>query len=56
MTGWLESRGSSSHQQHSQVSSVGTSYASDAFRVGAGTGVFGLGSPRAMEFGLKVTF
>ena len=29
---------------------------SDTFRVGAGTGVFGLGSPRAMEFGLKITF
>jgi hypothetical protein len=25
-------------------------------RVGAGTGVFGLGSPRAMEFGLRLTF
>jgi hypothetical protein len=35
---------------------VGSSYASDAFRVGAGTGVFGLGAPRTMEFGFKVTF
>jgi hypothetical protein len=26
------------------------------FRVGAGTGVFGLGAPRAIEWGLKVTF
>ena len=25
-------------------------------RIGVGTGVFGLGAPRAMEFGLKLTF
>jgi len=25
-------------------------------RVGVGTGVFALGSPRVIEFGLKVTF
>ncbi len=54
MTGWLN-QGSSSINS-TPKSLVGTSYASDTFRVGAGTGVFGLGAPRAMEFGLKVDF
>lgn len=53
-TGWL-TQGSSSINS-TPKSLVGTSVASDAFRVGAGTGVFGLGAPRTMEFGLKVTF
>jgi hypothetical protein len=53
MNGWLDA---SSSINSTPRSLVGTSYASDAFRVGAGTGVFGLGSPRAMEFGLKVSF
>jgi hypothetical protein len=26
------------------------------YRTGAGTGVFGLGAPRAMEWGLKLRF
>ena len=35
----------------------GTDYAGHfANRVGAGTGVFTLGSPRQVEFGLKVVF
>jgi hypothetical protein len=54
MTGWLN-QGSSSINS-TPKSLVGTGIASDTFRVGAGTGVFGLGSPRTMEFGLKVTF
>jgi hypothetical protein len=34
----------------------GTSNATRPDRVGVGTGVFALGSPRVIEFGLKVTF
>jgi hypothetical protein len=35
----------------------GTNYASaDSVRVGVGTGVFSLGAPRTIEFGLKVVF
>jgi hypothetical protein len=35
----------------------GTNYASaDSVRVGVGTGVFALGAPRTIEFGLKLTF
>ena len=54
MTGWLNAGGNSINSTPKAL--VGTSYPSDTFRVGAGTGVFGLGSPRTMEFGLKVTF
>jgi hypothetical protein len=54
MNGWLDVAGSSINSTPKSL--VGTSVASDAFRVGAGTGVFGLGSPRTMEFGFKVTF
>jgi hypothetical protein len=28
----------------------------EAFRVGAGTGVYGLGAPRQIEFGMRITF
>jgi hypothetical protein len=34
----------------------GTTSANRTDRVGAGTGVFALGSPRVVEFGLKITF
>jgi len=35
----------------------GTTYASaDVVRVGVGTGVFSLGAPRTIEFGMKVSF
>jgi len=54
MTGWLDQGGSSINSTPKSL--VGTSVASDAFRVGAGTGVFGLGAPRVMEFGFKITF
>jgi hypothetical protein len=53
MNGWLDN---SSSINSTPKSLVGSSIASDAFRVGAGTGVFGLGSPRAMEFSVKVQF
>ena len=57
MTGWLtqwqQVRSTARSTGHDPASGT---VPSDTFRVGAGTGVFGLGSPRAMEFGLKVTF
>jgi len=64
MTGWLNQLnpdGTPSNSFNNSINStpkalVGSSFPSDTFRVGAGTGVFGLGSPRAMEFGLKVSF
>ena len=64
MTGWLNQvapDGTPTNSFNNSINStpkalVGTSFPSDTFRVGAGTGVFGLGSPRTMEFGLKITF
>jgi len=55
MNGWLDA-GSSINSIHTQTQAGETGPASDVFRVGNGTGVFGLGSPRAMEFSLRVTF
>jgi hypothetical protein len=49
MNGWLDS-GSGS------INSTAKGPDANTFRVGAGTGVFGLGQPRVLEFGLKVTF
>ncbi|HYU46891.1 MAG TPA: carboxypeptidase regulatory-like domain-containing protein [Terriglobales bacterium] len=46
MTGWLNSGGGSINS---------TNKAND-FRVGQGTGVFGLGAPRVVEFGMRFTF
>ena len=52
MNGWLDAG--------SSINSIPTHGApgppSDTFRVGNGTGVFGLGSPRAIEWGLRFTF
>jgi hypothetical protein len=56
MSGWLDEGGSSINSVHTHVQPGETGPESDTFRVGNGTGVFGLGSPRAMEFGLRVTF
>jgi hypothetical protein len=50
MTGWLNEGGGSIN------STVASSLSAKIFRVGAGTGVFGLGAPRAMEWGLRVIF
>jgi len=55
MNGWLDA-GSSINSIHTQTQAGATGPESDVFRVGNGTGVFGLGSPRAMEWGLRVTF
>lgn len=55
MNGWLTA-GSSINSIHTQKQAGETGPESDVFRVGNGTGVFGLGSPRAMEWGLRLTF
>jgi len=55
MNGWLDN-GSSINSIHTQTQPGETGPESDVFRVGNGTGVFGLGSPRAIEWGLRVTF
>jgi hypothetical protein len=50
MTGWLnEGAGSINSISNGTGAAI-------PFRVGAGTGVFGLGSPRATEWGLKLSF
>ena len=50
MTGWLNEGGSSIN------SVVAGSPSAQTYRVGAGTGVFGLGAPRVIEWGLRLTF
>jgi hypothetical protein len=54
MTGWLN-QGSNSINSTAKGFN-GTSVQSDSYRVGVGTGVFGLGGPRVMEFQLKLSF
>jgi hypothetical protein len=56
MNGWLTVAGSSINSTNTHIQPLQTGPQSDIFRVGNGTGVFGLGSPRAMEFGLRFTF
>ncbi len=56
MSGWLDEGGSSINSVHTHVQPGETGPESDTFRVGNGTGVFGLGSPRAIEWGLRLTF
>ena len=63
ISGWLSetcalcSPGASSiNTTHTRIQAGETGPESDTFRVGNGTGVFGLGSPRALEWGLRVTF
>ena len=41
---------------HTTIQPGETGPEANTYRVGVGTGVFGLGSPRVTEFGLKVTF
>jgi hypothetical protein len=55
MNGWLDA-GSSINSTHTHTQPGETGPESNVFRVGNGTGVFGLGAPRAMEFALRVTF
>jgi hypothetical protein len=46
MSGWL----------NSGSGSINTTTKANDFRVGQGTGVFGLGAPRVIEFGMRFTF
>jgi len=55
-SGWLTSGSGSLNSTHTTLQSGENNIQSDLFRVGAGTGVFGLASPRVAEFALKVTF
>jgi len=63
ISGWLSetcplcsSGASSINTTHTQIQPGETGPESDTFRVGNGTGVFGLGSPRVIEWGLRVSF
>jgi hypothetical protein len=56
MSGWLTAGSSSINSTHTTLQAGESGVESDLFRVGAGTGVFGLASPRVTEFALKVTF
>lgn len=63
ISGWLSetctlcSPGASSiNTTHTIIQAGQTGPESDTFRVGNGTGVFGLGSPRVIEWGLRFTF
>ncbi len=56
MTGWLDQGGNSINSTAKGFSQATQSVQSDAYRVGVGTGVFGLGGPRVMEFQLKLSF
>ncbi len=46
MSGWL----------NAGSASINSTPKSSDFKVGQGTGVFGLGSPRVIEFGMRITF
>jgi hypothetical protein len=56
MSAWLTSGANSINSTHTSRQPGESSIESDLFRVGAGTGVFGLASPRVAEFALKVIF
>jgi len=56
MTGWLDEGAGSINSVHTLTQPGETAPEANIFRVGAGTGVFGLGAPRVMEFGLRLTF
>jgi hypothetical protein len=56
MTGWLNQGGNSINSTAKGYNATTQSVQSDSYRVGVGTGVFGLGGPRVMEFQLKFSF
>ena len=58
MNGWVDAagKGTSINSVHTTAQTGELAPESLVYRTGLGTGVFGLGSPRAMEFGLRVTF
>ena len=56
MTGWLNQGAGSINSVQTIMQPGQTGPQSNTFRVGNGTGVFALGAPRAIEWGLKLTF
>jgi len=58
MNGWVDAggAGSSINSVHKTAQPGEVGPESLVYRTGLGTGVFGLGSPRVMEFGLRVAF
>jgi len=56
MNGWVTNSSGSISSVPQSVPAGGTSVASDSYRLGLGSGVFALGSPRAIEFGLNFSF
>ncbi|MFZ0417728.1 MAG: carboxypeptidase regulatory-like domain-containing protein [Candidatus Sulfotelmatobacter sp.] len=56
MTGWLNEGAGSINSVHTITQPGENAPEANIFRVGAGTGVFGLGAPRVTEFGLRLTF
>ncbi|HEV2470966.1 MAG TPA: carboxypeptidase regulatory-like domain-containing protein [Candidatus Sulfotelmatobacter sp.] len=56
MDGWLNAGTSSINSVHTMIQPGETGPEANTYRVGVGTGVFGLGSPRVTEFGLKISF
>lgn len=53
---WLTAGSGAINSTHTTLQPGQSTIQSDAFRTGAGTGVFGLASPRVAEFALKLTF
>ncbi|MGA9511502.1 MAG: hypothetical protein WBV55_22965, partial [Candidatus Sulfotelmatobacter sp.] len=56
MTGWIDQGANSINSTAKGFNQATQSVQSDSYRVGVGTGVFGLGGPRVMEFQLKFSF
>jgi hypothetical protein len=56
MTGWLNEGVGSINSVHTVTQPGELGPEANVFRTGLGTGVFGLGSPRALEWGLRLTF
>ena len=56
MTGWLNEGAGSINSVQTTIQPGQTGPQSNTFRVGNGTGVFALGAPRVIEWGLKLTF
>ena len=53
---WLTAGTGAINSTHTTLQPGESGIESNVFRTGAGTGVFGLASPRVAEFALKVTF
>ncbi len=56
ISGWLDENASSINSVNTRTQPGEFSPEANTFRVGNGTGVFGLGAPRVIEWGLRLTF